>query len=116
MHCLVMERCSKAGKRSHGFRNLENEPLEPRRGWTTAQIDFEGWRGGVGRVMGGDSTCREWEKQRQRVCSHSGGQMRAAGTWREAKETREPLSPRIKLKPLGRGLETLSSVPSNDGC
>lgn len=46
MHCLVMERCSKAGKRSQGFRNLENEPLEPRRGWTTAQIDFEGWREG----------------------------------------------------------------------
>lgn len=66
--------------------------------------------------MGGDCTCREWEKQRQRVRCHSGGQMRAAGTWREAKETREPLGPRIKLKPLGRGLETLSSVPSNDGC
>ena len=49
------------------------------------------------------------------MCAHSGGQMRAAGTRREAKETRKPLGPRIQLKPLGRGLETLSSVPGNDG-
>lgn len=62
--------------------------------------------------MGGDSRCTEWKKERPGVCSHNGGQMRV---WRELKGTRKQLRLGIKLKPLCRGLEALSRVPSKGG-
>ena len=62
--------------------------------------------------MGGDSRCTEWKKERPGVCSHNGGQTRA---WREVKETRKQFGLGIKWKPLCRGLEVLSRVPSKGG-
>jgi len=106
MYCLVRERSSKAGKMSHGFRNLENDPLEPRRGWTTAQIDFEGWRLYVqrmGEAKAEGAFSQWWADESSGNLEGSQGNQ---GTTRAENQ----------VEATGRGLETLSSVPSNDGC
>ena len=116
MYCLVRERSSKAGKMSHGFRNLENDPLEPRRGWTTAQIDFEGWR-----EKGRKSHGRRLYVQRMGEAKAEGAFSQwwadeSSGNLEGSQGNQGTTRAENQVEATGRGLETLSSVPSNDGC